>query len=84
MSGRSGSKRRTGCSPQVAPAPTHGGTALTTALQYDPVGNRSVVVDANGQVTTYGYCDNAGCLRRDLRLTSVIVALGISPHLNDA
>ena len=40
---------------QVAPAPAHGGTALTTTFQYDPVGNRTVVIDANGQVTTYAY-----------------------------
>ena len=38
-----------------APAPTSGGTALTTNYTYDPVGNRTVVTDANGQVTKYSY-----------------------------
>jgi RHS repeat-associated protein len=40
---------------QVAPAPVHGGTALTTTFQYDAVGNRTAVIDANGQVTVYLY-----------------------------
>jgi len=40
---------------QAAPAPTHGGTALTTTFQYDAVGNRTVAIDANGKVTKYGY-----------------------------
>ena len=38
-----------------APAPTTGGTALTTTYQYDPVGNRTVVIDANGHVTKFLY-----------------------------
>jgi YD repeat-containing protein len=39
----------------TAPAPTTGGAALKTQTQYDAVGNRIVVVDANGQVTAYDY-----------------------------
>src|SRR5262249_17917271 len=39
----------------AGPAPTTGGAALTTQYQYDPVGNRTAVIDANGQVTTYAY-----------------------------
>lgn len=38
-----------------APAPTTGGSALTTTSTYDPVGNRTAVKDANGQVTKYSY-----------------------------
>ena len=38
-----------------APAPATGGSPLTTTSQYDPVGNRTVVIDANGQVTKYAY-----------------------------
>jgi YD repeat-containing protein len=38
-----------------APAPQSGGSALTTQYQYDPVGNRTVAIDANGQVTKDGY-----------------------------
>ena len=34
-----------------APAPIAGGAALVTQYQYDAVGNRTVVIDANGQVT---------------------------------
>lgn len=33
-----------------APAPVSGGAPLVTQYQYDPVGNRTVVIDANGQV----------------------------------
>jgi YD repeat-containing protein len=36
-------------------APQAGGSALTTQSQYDPVGNRTVVIDADGQVTKYLY-----------------------------
>ncbi|MCL4371690.1 MAG: hypothetical protein M1380_12445, partial [Chloroflexi bacterium] len=39
----------------TAPAPTSGGSALVTHYQYDAVGNRTVVIDANGQVTRYLY-----------------------------
>jgi YD repeat-containing protein len=39
----------------TAPAPSSGGTALKTQTQYDAVGNRTVLVDGNGQVTTYEY-----------------------------
>ncbi|HEX5415515.1 MAG TPA: SBBP repeat-containing protein, partial [Chloroflexota bacterium] len=38
-----------------APAPVAGGNALTTSYRYDPVGNRTVVIDANGQATKYLY-----------------------------
>jgi RHS repeat-associated protein len=38
-----------------APAPTTGGNLLVTQYQYDPVGNRTATIDANGQVTTYAY-----------------------------
>jgi|GEM_PF-959907 len=38
-----------------APAPVPGGSPLVTQYQYDAVGNRTVVIDANGQVTKYGY-----------------------------
>ena len=38
-----------------APAPVAGGTPLTTEFRYDDVGNRTVVIDANGQVTAYAY-----------------------------
>jgi YD repeat-containing protein len=38
-----------------APAPATGGAALTTQYQYDPVGNRTVVIDADGQVTKDAY-----------------------------
>src|SRR5205814_4634550 len=38
-----------------APAPITGGAALTTQYQYDPVGNRTATIDANGQVTKYLY-----------------------------
>jgi len=38
-----------------APAPVAGGSELTTEFRYDPVGNRTVVIDANGQVTKYLY-----------------------------
>jgi len=38
-----------------APAPTTGGSPLLTQYQYDPVGNRTVVIDANGQVTKDSY-----------------------------
>ncbi len=36
-----------------APAPVAGGSQLTTEFRYDVVGNRTVVIDANGQVTRY-------------------------------
>jgi RHS repeat-associated protein len=39
----------------AAPSPTAGATALVTTYEYDPVGNRSVVIDANRQITTYEY-----------------------------
>jgi YD repeat-containing protein len=38
-----------------APAPVHGGAVLTSTSQYDAVGNRTVLIDANGQVTKYLY-----------------------------
>jgi YD repeat-containing protein len=38
-----------------APPTTSGGAVLKTQTQYDAVGNRIVVVDANGQITTYEY-----------------------------
>jgi len=38
-----------------APAPTAGGSQLVTEYRYDPVGNRTVVIHANGQVTKYLY-----------------------------
>ncbi len=38
-----------------APAPVSGGAPLVTQYQYDPVGNRTVVIDANGQVPKYLY-----------------------------
>jgi len=38
-----------------APAPEAGGTELTTEFSYDDVGNRTVVIDANSQVTVYVY-----------------------------
>ncbi|MGH2457578.1 MAG: DUF6531 domain-containing protein, partial [Chloroflexota bacterium] len=38
-----------------APSPATGGSPLTTTYSYDPVGNRTVVIDANGQVTKYAY-----------------------------
>ncbi len=39
----------------LAPAPTPGSSALRTEYRYDAVGNRTVVIDANGQVTKYLY-----------------------------
>src|SRR5207237_5004737 len=39
----------------AAPAPTTSGTALTTSYTYDPVGNRTVLTDANGNLTRYSY-----------------------------
>ncbi|MCL4370644.1 MAG: DUF6531 domain-containing protein, partial [Chloroflexi bacterium] len=39
----------------TTPAPTSGGSALVTHYQYDHVGNRTVVIDANDQVTNYVY-----------------------------
>jgi RHS repeat-associated protein len=38
-----------------APAPQPGGQPLVTELRYDPVGNKTVAIDANGQVTKYVY-----------------------------
>jgi RHS repeat-associated protein len=38
-----------------APAPVPGASPLTTEFRYDAVGNRTVVIDANGQVTRYLY-----------------------------
>jgi RHS repeat-associated protein len=38
-----------------APAPTSGGTPLVTESRYDAVGNMTVSIDANGQVTRYFY-----------------------------
>src|SRR5262249_3501980 len=38
-----------------APAPQTGGSALVTSYSYDNVGNRTVVTDANGNLTRYGY-----------------------------
>jgi YD repeat-containing protein len=38
-----------------APAPTVGGSQLVTEFRYDAVGNRTTVIDANGQVTRYLY-----------------------------
>ncbi|MBI3978818.1 MAG: RHS repeat protein, partial [Chloroflexi bacterium] len=37
------------------PPPSAGGAQLVTEYRYDVVGNREVVIDANGQVTRYGY-----------------------------
>jgi YD repeat-containing protein len=36
-----------------APPPSAGGAQLVTEFRYDSVGNREVVIDANGQVTKY-------------------------------
>jgi RHS repeat-associated protein len=38
-----------------APAPTSGGAQLVTESRYDAVGNRTIAIDANGQVTRYLY-----------------------------
>jgi len=38
-----------------APAPSPGGATLATAAQFDAVGNRLSVTDANGQITRYQY-----------------------------
>src|SRR5581483_4127774 len=38
-----------------APPPAHGGAQLVTEYRYDAVGNRTVAIDANGQVTKYLY-----------------------------
>jgi YD repeat-containing protein len=38
-----------------APAPSAGGSQLVTEFRYDAVGNREVVLDAQGQVTKYVY-----------------------------
>ncbi len=43
-----------------APAPQAGGTQLVTEYRYDAVGNRTVQIDANGQVTTYTYDERDG------------------------
>ena len=43
-----------------APAPTSGGSTLTTEFRYDNVGNQTLVIDANGQVTLYGYDERDG------------------------
>ena len=43
-----------------APAPTAGGSQLVTEHQYDSVGNRTVQVHPNGQVTTYAYDNRDG------------------------
>lgn len=43
-----------------APAPQPGGSPLTTELRYDEVGNRTVQIDANGQVTTYSFDNRDG------------------------
>jgi RHS repeat-associated protein len=43
-----------------APSPQPGGSALVTELRYDAVGNRTVQIDANGQVTTYAYDERDG------------------------
>ena len=39
----------------MAPAPEVTGSRPVTEFRYDPVGNRTVVIDANGQVTKYLY-----------------------------
>jgi YD repeat-containing protein len=38
-----------------APAPSTGGSNLTTSAQFDPVGNRQSLTDASGQITRYLY-----------------------------
>jgi YD repeat-containing protein len=38
-----------------APAPASGGSQLVTESRYDSVGNRTVLIDAGGQVTKYLY-----------------------------
>lgn len=38
-----------------APAPTSGGSQLVTEYRYDAVGNKTVIIDANGQVVRYDY-----------------------------
>lgn len=45
------------------PAPAAGGSQLVTESRYDAVGNRVVVVDANGQVMTYAYDNRDGLLQ---------------------
>ncbi|MDQ3690829.1 MAG: DUF6531 domain-containing protein, partial [Chloroflexota bacterium] len=40
---------------QTLPAPAPGGSGLVTETRYDAVGNPTVRIDANGQVTTFGY-----------------------------
>ncbi len=45
-----------------APAPVAGGAQLVTEFRYDVVGNRTVVIDANGQVTKY-VCDERDSLK---------------------
>ncbi|MEK6719993.1 MAG: PA14 domain-containing protein [Chloroflexota bacterium] len=45
------------------PAPAAGGAQLVTETRYDEVGNRTVQIDANGQVTTYAYDNRDGLLQ---------------------
>jgi RHS repeat-associated protein len=42
------------------PAPATGGSSLATETRYDEVGNPTVRIDANGQVTTYAYDERDG------------------------
>jgi RHS repeat-associated protein len=42
------------------PAPVAGGAQLVTETRYDEVGNPTVRIDANGQVTTYAYDERDG------------------------
>jgi RHS repeat-associated protein len=42
---------------ETQPAPVPGGSPLVTETRYDQVGNRTVRIDARGQVTTYAYDD---------------------------
>ena len=61
-----------------APAPTPGGSQLVTEYRYDPVGNRTVVIDANGQVTKYLY-DERDSLAEVHQSTSVWTDPGVTP-----
>jgi RHS repeat-associated protein len=45
------------------PPPSVGGNPITTETRYDEVGNVVVRIDANGQVTTYGYDERDGLLQ---------------------
>ncbi|MBA3877338.1 MAG: hypothetical protein C0498_10435, partial [Anaerolinea sp.] len=45
------------------PPPTAGGSPLVSETRYDEVGNRTVGIDANGQVTTYAYDERDGLVQ---------------------